>query len=53
MDAHQLESGAWLASVDGDTMVAATELHSADDSLFELVFPRATERRAVEGSGTL
>jgi predicted glutamine amidotransferase len=38
---------------DGDTMVAATELHSADDSLFELVFPRATERRAVEGSGTL
>jgi hypothetical protein len=26
MDAHQLESGAWLASVDGDTMVAEPTL---------------------------
>src|SRR5947208_1198072 len=27
--------------------VAATELHSADDSLFTLVFPEATDRQAV------
>ena len=28
--------------------VAATELHSPDDSLFTLVFPEATDRRAVK-----
>ncbi len=30
-----------------DAEVAATELHSADDSIFPLVFPEATDRRAV------
>ena len=38
---------------DGDAVVAATELHSPDGSLFDLIFPHATERRVVEGSGTL
>jgi predicted glutamine amidotransferase len=33
----------------GGAEVASTELHSADDSLFTLVFPEATERRAVTG----
>ena len=37
----------------GDTTVAATELHSSDTSLFDLVFPDATDRRVIEGSGTL
>ncbi|HXY43725.1 MAG TPA: class II glutamine amidotransferase [Acidimicrobiales bacterium] len=38
---------------DGDAMMAATELHSPDGSLFDLIFPNATKRRVVEGSGTL
>jgi len=33
--------------------VAATELHSPDDSLFELVFPTATEREVISGSEIL
>jgi hypothetical protein len=33
----------------GDAEVAATELHSSDDSLFDLVFPEATDRRTVSG----
>jgi predicted glutamine amidotransferase len=37
----------------GDSTVAATELHSADNSLFELVFPQASQRRQIEGPGTL
>jgi hypothetical protein len=38
---------------DGDTTMAATELHSPDDSLFDLIFPSATERSVVEGSAIL
>jgi predicted glutamine amidotransferase len=30
--------------------IAATGLHSADDSLFQLVFPAATDRRVVAGA---
>jgi predicted glutamine amidotransferase len=33
----------------GEAEVAATELHSSDDSLFDLVFPEATDRRQVAG----
>jgi hypothetical protein len=33
--------------------VAATELHSPDDSLFELVFPAATERQVINGTEVL
>jgi predicted glutamine amidotransferase len=33
--------------------VAATELHSPDDSLFELVFPAATERHVIKGAEVL
>lgn len=33
----------------GDTELATTELHSADDSLFTLVFPEAVHRREVKG----
>ena len=33
----------------GEAEVAATELHSSDDSLFDLVFPEATDRRRVSG----
>jgi hypothetical protein len=33
--------------------VAATELHSADDSLFRLVFPGATERHVISGAESL
>jgi predicted glutamine amidotransferase len=33
--------------------VAATELHSPDDSLFELVFPAATERQVISGTEVL
>lgn len=32
----------------GDADVAATALHSADESLFSLVFPSATDRRQIE-----
>jgi len=38
--------------VDG-ALVAATELHSADDSLFRLVFPGATERHVIIGAESL
>jgi predicted glutamine amidotransferase len=38
--------------VDG-ALVAATELHSADDSLFQLVFPAATDRRVISGAESL
>jgi len=37
----------------GDVVMAATQLHSSDNSLFDLVFPDSTERRAVEGRATL
>jgi predicted glutamine amidotransferase len=37
---------------DGAEM-AATELHSPDDSLFRLVFPAATERRAISAAESL
>jgi len=42
------ENRMWRFRV-GDAEVAATGLHSADDSLFTLVFPEATERRPVAG----
>jgi predicted glutamine amidotransferase len=35
---------------DGDADMAATELHSPDDSLFSLIFPEATERSVVTES---
>ena len=38
--------------VDG-AEVAATELHSPDDSLFRLVFPEATDRRLISGAEAL
>jgi predicted glutamine amidotransferase len=38
--------------VDG-VEVAATELHSPDDSLFRLVFPDATDRRLISGAEAL
>lgn len=38
----------WRFDFDG-AEVAATGLHSADDSLFDLVFPTATARRLVSG----
>jgi predicted glutamine amidotransferase len=34
----------------GTMRIAATGLHSADNSLFDLVFPDATDRRIVEGT---
>ncbi len=37
----------------GGALVAATELHSADDSLFKLVFPSATDRRVITGGVSL
>lgn len=37
----------WTFDLDG-AHVAATDLHSADSSLFDLVVPRATERRLLE-----
>lgn len=37
----------WTFRLD-DGVMAATDLHSADSSLFDLVVPRATERRLVE-----
>jgi predicted glutamine amidotransferase len=33
--------------------VAATELHSSDDSLFRLIFPEATDRRRISGAEAL
>jgi predicted glutamine amidotransferase len=36
-----------------DVVMAATQLHSSDNSLFDLVFLDATERRVVEGRATL
>jgi predicted glutamine amidotransferase len=33
----------------GGAEVASTALHSADESLFTLVFPQSTDRRAVDG----
>jgi predicted glutamine amidotransferase len=38
--------------VDG-ALLAATELHSPDDSLFRLVFPSATDRRIITGAESL
>lgn len=38
--------------VDG-VEVAATELHSPDDSLFRLIFPEATDRRRISGAEAL
>ncbi len=38
---------------DGDADVAATELHSPDGSLFNLVFPDATDRAVVRESAVL
>jgi predicted glutamine amidotransferase len=38
--------------VDG-AEVAATELHSPDDSLFRLIFPEATDRRLISGAEAL
>ena len=37
----------------GDAEVAATQLHSADESLFTLVFSEATDRRAITGIDTV
>jgi len=37
----------------GDGSAAATELHSPDGSLFDLIFSDATERRVVEGGARL
>ena len=37
----------------GDAQVAATELHSPDDSLFTLIFHDATERRVITGGESL
>jgi predicted glutamine amidotransferase len=34
----------------GDVAAAATAIHSADDSLFELIFPEAEDRRIVSGT---
>jgi predicted glutamine amidotransferase len=39
-------------SIDG-AEVAATELHSPDDSLFRLVFPSATARHVISGAESL
>lgn len=39
-------------SVDG-AEIAATELHSPDDSLFRLVFPTATDRHVITGAEVL
>ena len=36
-----------------DAVIAATQLHSADNSLFDLVFPDSTERSVVEGRATI
>lgn len=33
----------------GDATVATTSLHSGDESVFEMIFPRATGRERVEG----
>jgi predicted glutamine amidotransferase len=38
--------------VDG-ALLAATELHSPDDSLFRLVFPAAIDRRVISGAESL
>jgi len=38
--------------VDG-ALVAATELHSADDSLFRLIFPEATDRKVISGAESI
>lgn len=38
---------------DGDAELAATELHSPDDSLFNLIFPAATDRAIVTESAVL
>jgi predicted glutamine amidotransferase len=37
----------------GDAQVAATELHSPDDSLYRLIFPAAEDRATVDGSAVL
>ena len=37
----------------GDADIAATELHSPDDSLFHLIFTEATDRAVVEESAVL
>lgn len=37
----------------GEAQVAATELHSPDDSLFNLIFTDATERRVITGGESL
>lgn len=42
----------WTFRID-DVVMAATQLHSSDNSLFDLVFPDSTERKAVEGRETL
>jgi glutamine phosphoribosylpyrophosphate amidotransferase len=42
----------WTFRVD-DAVIAATQLHSSDNSLFDLVFPNSSERSIVEGRATL
>jgi predicted glutamine amidotransferase len=37
----------------GDVAMAATQLHSSDNSLFDLVFPDSTERKLVDGCAAL
>jgi hypothetical protein len=32
----------------GDAELASTDLHSADNSVFDLVFPAATDRELIE-----
>jgi len=42
----------WTFRMD-DVVMAATQLHSTDNSLFDLVFPDSTDRRTVIGGATL
>jgi predicted glutamine amidotransferase len=44
------ETNRFWRFTDGDAQVAATELHSPDDSLFRLVFPAASGRSVVDES---
>jgi predicted glutamine amidotransferase len=47
------ETNRFWRFTDGDAQIAATELHSPDDSLFRLVFPAATGRSVVDESVVL
>ena len=47
------ETNRFWRFTNGDAQIAATELHSPDDSLFRLVFPAATGRSVVDESELL